>query len=129
MKPKNKLIERARSNGSIERINILLSAAHILNCLANQYVEEASDIMENNRLLLGRLKQMHNNFVKNADLYFHEFASMVFNEQCKMDMFSDMESFDRVFRKWSMIGKDWEPKEVEYKDGKWMPVKNEEENE
>ena len=110
MKPKEIFIKNAIENGSIERMNILLSAAHILNCLANQYAEEAADLMEENGLLLGRLKQLHNNFIKSADMYFREFADMVFNDQTKMAMFQDMESFDKVFREWSKIEKDWEPK-------------------
>lgn len=110
MKPKEILIKNAIENGSIERLNILLSAAHILNCAANQYAEEAADLMAENGLLLGRLKQLHNNFIKSADMYFREFAGMVFNDQTKMAMFTDMESFDKVFREWSKIEKDWEPK-------------------
>jgi hypothetical protein len=110
MKPKEFLIKKAIENGSVERLNILLSAAHILNCAANQYAEEAADLMEENGLLLGRLKQLHNNFIKSADMYFSEFAGMVFNDNSKMAMFQDMESFDKVFREWSKIDKDWEPK-------------------
>ena len=110
MRPKEILIKKAIENGSVERLNILLSAAHILNCAANQYAEEAAALMEENGLLLGRLKQLHNNFIKSADLYFREFADMVFNDQTKMAMFQDMESFDKVFREWSKIEKDWEPK-------------------
>lgn len=110
MKPKEILIKNAIENGSVERLNILLSAAHILNCAANQYAEEAADLMAENGLLLGRLKQLHNNFIKSADMYFREFAGMVFNDQTKMTMFSDMDSFDKVFREWSKIEKDWEPK-------------------
>ena len=113
MKPKEILIKNAIANGSIERLNILLSAAHILNCTANQYAEEAADLMNSNGLLLGRLKQLHNNFLKSADMYFREFATMVFNEQTKMDMFSDMDSFDKVFREWSKIEKEWEPRQVD----------------
>lgn len=114
MKPKDILIKNAIANGSVERLNILLSAAHILNCTANQYAEEAADLMEKNGLLIGRLKQLHNNFLKSADMYFRGFAGMVFNEQTKMAMFNDMDSFDKVFREWSKIEKDWEPKQVEY---------------
>ena len=109
MRPKEILIKKAIENGSVERLNILLSAAHILNCAANQYAEEAADLMEENGLLLGRLKQLHNNFIKRADMYFREFADMVFNDQTKMAMFQDMESFDKVFREWANIEKDWEP--------------------
>lgn len=113
MKPKDVFIKRAIANGSVERLNILLSAAHILNCAANQYAEEAADLMEENGLLLGRLKQLHKNFIKSADMYFREFAGMVFNDEKKMAMFQDMDGFDEVFRAWAKIEKDWEPKQIE----------------
>ena len=113
MKPKDIFIKRAIANGSVERLNVLLSAAHILNCAANQYVEEAADLMAENGLLLGRLKQLHNNFIKSADMYFREFAGMVFNDEKKMAMFQDMDGFDEVFRAWAKIEKDWEPKQIE----------------
>ena len=113
MKPKEYLIKRAIEEGSIERLNILLSAAHILNCAANQYAEEAADLMAEKGLLLGRLKQLHNNFIRSADMYFREFAGMVFNEQTKMAMFNDMDGFDKVFREWSKIEREWEPKNLE----------------
>lgn len=109
MKPKKQLIERAKANGSINRMNMLLSAAQILSCTANQYAEEAADLMERNGLMIGRLKSFHNQFLKAADNYFKEFASMVTEEESKMDMFSDMEGFDELFRKWSKIDKDWKP--------------------
>lgn len=35
MKPKKKIIDAAIANGSIDRLNMLLSAAHLLNCEAN----------------------------------------------------------------------------------------------
>lgn len=113
MKPKEYLIKRAIEDGSIERLNILLSAAHILNCAANQYAEEAADLMAEKGLLLGRLKQLHNNFIRSADMYFREFAGMVFNEQTKMAMFNDMDGFDKVFREWSKIEREWKPKNLE----------------
>lgn len=43
MKPKKDLIKAAEADGSIDRLNSLLSAAHILNCEANMLVEEAAD--------------------------------------------------------------------------------------
>lgn len=113
MKPKEYLIKNAIKNGSVERLNILLSATHILNCTANQFAEEATELMEKNGLLLGRLKQLHNNFVKSADLYFREFASMVLDDRCKMNMFEDMDSFEDVFRNWAKIEKEWKPKAIE----------------
>lgn len=112
MKPKGNLIEIARKDGSIDRLNTLISAAHILNCTANQYIEEAADLMNSHGLMLGRLKQMHGNFIRSADQYFKEFANMVFSEETKMDMFSDMDSFDSVFRQWSRIEKEWQPQPI-----------------
>lgn len=57
MKPRKQLIDAAVANGSIDRMNMLLSAAHLLNCEANSLVEEASDLMAENGLLLGNLRQ------------------------------------------------------------------------
>lgn len=111
MLPKKNLIDRAIADGSIDRLNKLLSAAHILMCVSNNYVEEASDLMYEKGLLIGNLKKLHNNCLLHADRYFKEFASMV--DGSKMDMFKDMEGFDAVFRQWSKIDKDWKPKELE----------------
>lgn len=45
MKPRKQLIDAAVANGSLDRMNMLLSAAHLLNCEANNLVEEASDLI------------------------------------------------------------------------------------
>lgn len=113
MKPKKNLIDSAIEDGSIERLNQLLSAAQILNCEANNLVEEASDILEVKKLLLGNLKKLHNDFVKCADKYFKEFATLVETEKSKMDMFSDLQDFDKSFREWAKVPSGWKPKEVE----------------
>lgn len=113
MKPKKNLIEAAVANGSMDRMNMLLSAAHLLNCEANGLVEEASDVMAQNGLLLGDLKKLHNDFVRVADKYFKEFAILVVTEKSKMDMFSDLDGFDSAFREWAKVPADWKAKEVE----------------
>lgn len=113
MKPKKKLIDAAIANCSIDRMNMLLSAAHLLNCEANNLVEEASDLMTQNGLLLGDLKKPHNDFVRVADKYFKEFATLVTTDTAKMDMFSDLDGFDKSFREWAKVPSEWKPKEVE----------------
>ena len=100
---KKDLIEKATADGAIDRMNQLLSAAHILNCEANALVEEAADLMDKYGLLLGDIKMRHNGFVRSADMYFSTFASMVKNEKNKMDMFKDLDDFDKDFRKWAKI--------------------------
>ena len=52
MLPRKNLIETAKKEGAIDRMNQLLSAAHILNCEANAFVEEASDLMQDYGLML-----------------------------------------------------------------------------
>lgn len=113
MKPKKSLIEAAQKDGSMDRLNQLLSASHILLCEANSLVEEASDLMLERGLMLGKLKQLHTRFVLSADAYFKEFASMITEEKSKMNMFGDMDSFDEYFRKWAKIQKRWEPEKQE----------------
>ncbi|WP_270409262.1 hypothetical protein [Bacteroides fragilis] len=97
MKPKKQLIETAVKDGSIDRMNMLLSAAHLLNCEANSLIEEASDV----------------DFVKCADRYFREFATLVTTDKSKMDMFGDLDGFDKSFREWAKVPADWEPQNME----------------
>ena len=113
MKPRKQLIDAAVANGSIDRMNMLLSAAHLLNCEANSLVEEASDLMAENGLLLGDLKKLHSDFVRVADKYFKEFATLVTTDTAKMDLFSDLDGFDSAFREWAKVPNDWKPKEIE----------------
>ena len=98
-------------------MNQLLSAAHILHCEANAFVEEASEVMREYGLLLGNLKQLHTSFVKAADRYFTEFASMVETDKAKMDMFTDMDEVDKIFRDWAKLPAEWQPRK-EGEDGK-----------
>lgn len=111
MKPKKQLIESAIKDGSIERLNMLLSAAHLLNSEANSLVEEASDVMEAKGLLLGNLKRLHNDFVKCADRYFKEFETLVTTQKATMDYFNDLQGFDKAFREWAKVPAEWEPKQ------------------
>lgn len=113
MKPRKELIEKAQANGSMDRLNQLLSASHILLCEANSLIEEASDLMYKQGLLLGMLKKRHNDLTRAADAYFKEFATMITVEQSKMDMFSDMDDFDNKFRAWAKVPAGWKPKNIE----------------
>lgn len=103
MKPKKELIDAATTDGSMDRLNQLLSASHILLCEANNLIED----------MIGILKKRHNDFVRCADTYFKEFASMVCTNQSKMDMFGDLDDFDQSFRAWAKVPAGWKPKEVE----------------
>lgn len=109
MKPKKNLIEAAIADGSISRMNLLLSAVQILLCEAKDLSDEASDIMAEKGLLIGNIKKFHKDFERCADRYFKEFSTLVETEKSKLDMFSDLESFDKIFRSWAKCPNDWKP--------------------
>lgn len=100
MKPKKALIENAKKDGSIDRMNQLLSAAYLLNTEASNLIGEAEDILREHGLMMGELKQLQNNFTKAADRYFAEFSTLSEKDKV-MDYFLDYEAFDNWFRKWS----------------------------
>ena len=103
MKPKQHLIDAARADGTMNRANQLLSAVQILNCTANSLLEEANDLLRKKSLCLGEIKKLHGIYVRSADMYFKEFSKFVLTEKEKMDMFSDMEEFEKIFKKWAKL--------------------------
>lgn len=108
MRPPKQTVDKARSNGSIDRASERLSAAYLLSCEANNLVDEAAEILKENGLLLGEIKQLHNNFMTAASRYFREFADMIKISGKSMEFFADLEDFDKVFRKWSKLSKETE---------------------
>ncbi len=113
MRAPKTLVEIAEKNGSIEQMNRLLSAAHLLACLSNSYVEEANELLELNGLCVGSIKNEHKKFIRAADNYFGEFTKVILTEKSKMDMFSDMEEFEKFFRDWAKIPAGFKPKAKE----------------
>ena len=59
MRPKKTLIEAAEKDGSMARLNQLLSASQILLCEANNLVEEASDLMKER----GLMREQSSNYI------------------------------------------------------------------
>ena len=103
MKPPKTVVERAKANGSIDRASLLLSAAYLLNSEASNLVEEAGDILRANGRMMGELKKLQNAFTKSADRYFADFAAMIGESGKEKVYFTDLEDFDRAFRKWAII--------------------------
>ena len=46
MIPKKKIIEKAKEDGTLARVNQLLSAAHVLRCEAANLIGETADLLE-----------------------------------------------------------------------------------
>ena len=103
MTPKKTIIEKAKEGGTLAKVNQLLSAAHVLRCEAANLIGETADLLESRGLLMGELKKLHNDLDKVQDRYFYEFTQMITTEQSGKDLFSDLDEFDKGFRKWAKI--------------------------
>ena len=103
MKAKKEIVQKAVENGSMDKVNKLLSAVHLLNSQANDMVEEASDILRDNKLLMGELKKYHSGFVRCADRYFNCFAEIIADSGQGQAYFKDLEEFNIHFRDWAKI--------------------------
>ena len=101
MKAKKEIIDKAIKNGTFKRVNVLISASHILMCVANNLFSEAGELLEENQMVFGELKPVLSAYHKAADRYFKYFSQLVLNDSCKMDMFNDMEEFERKVRDWA----------------------------
>ena len=112
MRPKKKVIERAERNGSIQRVNQLLSTTHLLVCTANNYFEESAEVLKQNGMLIGEIKKAFNDYVYHATMYFNEFKTMI-TEKSKMEMFEDIDKFDEYLRQYNNIEKVWKPKTLQ----------------
>lgn len=104
-------VQKAEQNGSIARINQLWSAIFQLNTLANNMTDEISDILEMNHLRDGRLKYLHNNFIKSANKFFTEFNTIM-KPGIKMDVFKDMNKYAEKFYEILELERYWEPNEI-----------------
>lgn len=114
MKPKKRIIEKAIANGSIERVDELMSASQILITEVHNLLDESIEILADNHLKGGVLQMVANRYLKAAEEYFKTFATCVYSDCKKMDMFEDIDEFDEMFREWAELPKNWEPKIVEY---------------
>ena len=103
MLPPKKIIEQAFADGTMDRVNRLLSAAHILSWEADTLVEDASDQLKEAGLQMGMLKKLHSDFIKAAERYFREFSHLVTSKEMSRALFIDTEEFDRKFRRWAGI--------------------------
>ena len=71
MDNKKAIIDKAKENGVLERVSMLLSAAYLLNSESSVLVEEASDVLNRNGMRMGEIKMFHQRFTKSADMYFN----------------------------------------------------------
>lgn len=114
MRAKKAVVERAIKSGAMDRVNRLLSAANLLQCVSSSFFGEAEDVLREYGLLIGDLKALQTKLNKACDAYTKEFGSMVANDELKKAMFEDLEYMEKKIRQWAMIDSKFE--EVEDED-------------
>ena len=112
MKPKKANVERAVKNGSLNRVNQLLSLSLLLNTISNGLADEAADILREHNLLIGPVKQKHTAMMKAADAFFFDFSLMINQEQQKKDMFEDIDTLRGSILRWAHLDKPFQPKDI-----------------
>ena len=111
---KKSAIDRAKENGVIERMNILLSAAYLLNSEASLVMARCETMLERNGLLLGRLKWLTNHLNGAFDMYCREFREMIITEASKDGYIKDVSEFDDLFFAWNALPKEWHEGDEQY---------------
>lgn len=111
---KKSTIERAKENGVIERMNVLLSAAYLLNSEASLVLARCETMLERNGLLLGRLKMLTNRLNGAFDQYCKEFSSMILTDESKQGFITDIDEFDELFFAWNAIPREWHEGDKQY---------------
>lgn len=110
MLPKKALVQKAIKDGSMDRINKLLSLSMLLNAISNSLSDESADILRSHDLLVGPIKQKHTAMMRAADAFFKDFSTMITNPDCKKNLFEDLDSLQGIIFKWAKLDNDWEPK-------------------
>lgn len=111
---KKSTIERAKENGVIERMNVLLSAAYLLNSETSLIMARCETMLARNGLLLGRLKMLTNRLNGAFDQYCREFSSMILTDESKQGYIKDVTEFDDLFFMWNALPKEWQEGDKQY---------------
>ena len=113
---KKAAIERAKELGVVDRMNVLLSAAYLLNSEASLMTARVETLLARHGLLLGRLKQLTNHLNQSFDRYCREFADLILTEDSRNGYMEDISEFDDFFLAYTSIPKEWKYGEPPYKD-------------
>lgn len=113
MKPKKQLIDRAKRDGTFQRVDRLLSLAYLLHNKAYQLYDETADLLADHGLLIGETKRHAARLLKAYEAYFDDFKQLIADGQPTRDFFADFDDFSRTVHRWADIPQDWQPDEGE----------------
>lgn len=96
----NKRIRKFVESGDDERAARLTSMAYLLFSIAQNYSEEAMNIIEKHGLYHHNLKYLGNNLCKAFDRYNTQLCSMIVDDDAKKQFVDDFDIFEAVCRKY-----------------------------
>lgn len=103
MKAKKHLLDKAKRDGAAQRINELISASYMLISEALVLQSEADDTLRKYGLVYAEIKQRANALQREFDKYFSCVKSMITEDTQKEAYFTDLDNFDKVFRKYAKL--------------------------
>lgn len=113
MRPKKEQIARVKADGADVKLNQLLSAAYMTISEGYLLYSDAEELLSKYGLKIGESKHLLNRVEKSFQDFFNNFKQLVTTDEQRNNYFSDLDGFDRHFRKWARI--DWEDKTEENK--------------
>lgn len=96
-----KAIDKAFANGSMERINKLLSASYLLHSVAKNLTDEASDIIRQNGMMMGRIEMLQNKSDDTFSHYAREFCSMITDKNTVLNWAEDVDKIEKIIREYA----------------------------
>ena len=103
MNPSKEKLIYAQKEGTINRIKKLSAALHLLMCESSAIFQELTDLLERNNMMIGLIKRYANGVLYNSDMFFREFSKMIKDDTSKMNVFKDIDVFDKKFRDFAGI--------------------------
>lgn len=108
-KPKHINVEQAIQDGTMDRVNQLLSLTLLLNTISNGLSDEAADLLRRHNLLVGPIKKNHTAMMKAADAFFYDFSTMITDSQNKEYLFKDIDTLRGSILSWAHLDKPFQP--------------------
>lgn len=96
MKPRKKIIEEAKADGTLDKCDRLISSAFLLFVIAKDFYDEAGEKLKKHGLLLGEDKKQFNKSIDEMCKYTRDFSQTFLNGREGGKMFNeDWEKYEK----------------------------------
>lgn len=102
--PNKKTIDKAIADGTLPKIDRILSAAHLLTCIADYYMQEAEDLTRGCGFCLGEVKQAQTAYTQHMERYNSLWTQLVSDSHMSRERTEDFDTFMPVITRLLQIG-------------------------